>query len=51
VTVTHPEVTRYFMTIREASQLILQAGAMGQGGRFHPGHGYAGPRSSTWRGT
>ncbi len=32
VTVTHPEVTRYFMTIPEASQLILQAGAMGHGG-------------------
>jgi len=31
VTVTHPEVTRYFMTIPEASQLILQAGAMGKG--------------------
>ena len=32
VTVTHPEVTRYFMSIPEAAQLILQAGAMGQGG-------------------
>jgi len=32
VTVTHPEVTRYFMTITEAAQLILQAGAMGEGG-------------------
>ncbi|TAN51915.1 MAG: polysaccharide biosynthesis protein [Methylococcaceae bacterium] len=32
VTVTHPEVIRYFMTIPEASQLVLQAGAMGQGG-------------------
>ncbi len=32
VTVTHPEVTRYFMTIPEATQLILQAGAIGEGG-------------------
>ncbi len=34
VTITHPEVTRYFMTIPEASQLILQAGAMGKGGEI-----------------
>jgi FlaA1/EpsC-like NDP-sugar epimerase len=32
VTVTHPEVTRYFMTIPEAAQLVIQAGAMGAGG-------------------
>lgn len=31
VTVTHPEITRYFMSILEAAQLILQAGAMGRG--------------------
>lgn len=31
VTVTHPEITRYFMSIEEAAQLILQAGAMGKG--------------------
>ena len=35
VTITHPEVTRYFMTIPEASQLILQAGAMGKGGETY----------------
>jgi len=32
VTVTHPEITRYFMTTPEAAQLVIQAGAMSQGG-------------------
>lgn len=32
ITLTHPEITRYFMTIPEAAQLVIQAGAMGRGG-------------------
>lgn len=34
LTITHPEITRYFMTISEASQLVLQASSMGHGGEI-----------------
>jgi FlaA1/EpsC-like NDP-sugar epimerase len=34
ITVTHPEITRYFMSIQEAAHLVLQAGVMGKGGEI-----------------
>ena len=35
LTITHPDITRYFMTIPEAAQLVIQAGAMGNGGEVY----------------
>jgi FlaA1/EpsC-like NDP-sugar epimerase len=34
ITVTHPEITRFFMSIPEAAQLVMQAGCMGRGGEI-----------------
>ena len=34
ITVTHPDITRYFMSIPEAAQLVMQAGCMGKGGEI-----------------
>ena len=35
ITITHPDITRFFMTIPEASQLVLEAGCMGNGGEIY----------------
>lgn len=49
LTVTHPRITRYFMTIPEAAQLVIQAGSMGQGGCVCAGYGRAGQDCRTGR--
>ncbi len=35
ITITHPNITRFFMTIPEACQLVLEAGFMGNGGQIY----------------
>ena len=35
MTITHPEIVRYFMTITEAAQLVLQAGGLAKGGSIY----------------
>ena len=39
ITLTHPEITRFFMTIKEASELVIQAGAMAKGGEVFTRYG------------
>lgn len=42
ITLTHPDIIRYFMTIPEAAQLVIQAGAMGRGRRLCARYGATG---------
>ena len=50
ITLTHKEITRYFMSIPEAARLVIQAGGYGSGrGSFSAGYGGTGLKFTTWR--
>ncbi len=48
VTITHPDIVRYFMTIPEAAQLVLQAGGLAQSGSIYVLDMVSRSKSWTW---